>query len=88
MLALSTLSAFAEGKIVLRGTNLLEQRGLPDNIANIQEIADEADKKFHAESQRIIARMKKQANKAGRKTHELIKPLDFDSPMDDDEDFS
>jgi hypothetical protein len=85
---LVALSVTVDSKIVLRGTNLVEEKGLPDDVARIQEIAEQADKKFYAESRKLLAQMKKKAEKEGRKTHQLIKPLDFDSLSEDVEEFS
>jgi hypothetical protein len=75
----------SEAKIVLRGMNLSQEPGLPDEVQRIQEIADAADKKFYEESRKIIERMHLKHKKPAPKR--LFATIDFSSSNDyDDQD--
>lgn len=75
----------SDAKVVLRGMNLSQEPGLPDEVQRIQEIADAADKKFYEESRRIIQRMHRKHNQPAPKR--LFAPIDFSTANDyDDQD--
>jgi hypothetical protein len=79
----ASIPLLTNGKYVIRGSDIVEERGLPDEVQRIQEIAAEADKNFYDSSQKIIHSMEKRAQKRGRKVHHLIRPIDFHSVSSD-----
>ena len=72
-----------QGKIVMRGFDLVEEKELPDDIARIQEIADEADKKFHSASQKILQQMKRKYGRKESKAKPFFRPIDLESDIND-----
>ena len=76
---LGLLVLAVRGKIVMRGFDLVEEEGLPDEVARIGEIADEADKKFHSASQKILHQMERKFGDKRRISKPLFRPIDLDS---------
>lgn len=55
-------------KLVLKGSSIYEEQGIPDEMEKIQEMAAVADKKFHEASQRIVKRVEKRRKALGLKS--------------------
>lgn len=56
------------------GVDPTETGHLPDEIADVEEMAEKADAKFHAASQRILRRVQRRTGK--REPQKQLKPFD------------